>query len=86
VQLYGPGTGNVKPTGSAPLHVDAAAQAALLAVERGITGIFNMLKTTGLCRLKRPGELGWDPGFRIATREAAENILKARLIDVNALQ
>jgi nucleoside-diphosphate-sugar epimerase len=66
-QLYGPGTGNVKPTGSAPLHVDAAAQAALLAVERGITGIFNIAEDNGFVSIEKARrELGWDPGFRIA--------------------
>ena len=66
-QLYGPGTGNVKPTGSAPLHVDAAAQAALLAVEPGITRIFNIAEDNGFVSTEKARrELGWDPRFRIS--------------------
>jgi len=64
-QLYGPGTGNDKPTGSAPLHVDAAAQAALLAIERGTAGIFNIAEDSGFVSVEKARrELGWDPGFR----------------------
>jgi nucleoside-diphosphate-sugar epimerase len=41
-QLYGPGTGRDAPTGSCPLHVDAAARAALLAITRGRPGAYNI--------------------------------------------
>jgi len=67
-QLYGPGTGNDQASGSAPLHVDAAAHAALLAVERGKAGIFNIAEDSGFVSIaKARRELGWDPGFRIQT-------------------
>ena len=41
-QLYGPGTGAAASAGSAPVHVDAAAYAALLAVDKPVSGIFNV--------------------------------------------
>jgi nucleoside-diphosphate-sugar epimerase len=40
-RLYGPGTWNT-PNARAPLHVDAAAQAALLAVSKGAPGVYNI--------------------------------------------
>lgn len=46
-RLYGPGTGLDAPAGPAPLHVGAAAQAALLAVERGASGIYNIAEDDG---------------------------------------
>ncbi|HEY6365488.1 MAG TPA: NAD(P)-dependent oxidoreductase [Candidatus Binatia bacterium] len=52
-QIYGPGTGFDVATGWAPLHVDAAAHAALLAIERGKPGIFNIAEDTGYARLQR---------------------------------
>jgi nucleoside-diphosphate-sugar epimerase len=70
-QIYGPGTGFGEATGSAPLHVDAAAQAALLAIERAKPGIFNIAEDTGYVSItKVRRELGWDPGFRLRLREA----------------
>ncbi len=65
-QFYGPATGSAKPNGSAPVHVDAAAQATLLAIERTVTGIFNIAADTGFVSIaKARRELGWDPGFRL---------------------
>jgi nucleoside-diphosphate-sugar epimerase len=70
-QLYGPGTGNDEPKGSAPVHVDAAAHAALLVVHRAATGIFNIAEDTGLVSItKARRELNWHPGFRLG-REIA---------------
>jgi hypothetical protein len=41
--------------------------AAQLAVERGITGIFNIAEDNGFVSIEKARrELGWDPGFRIA--------------------
>jgi nucleoside-diphosphate-sugar epimerase len=69
-QIYGPGTGFDEATGSAPLHVDAAAQAALLAIEGAKPGIFNIAEDTGYVSIaKARRELGWDPGFRLRNRE-----------------
>lgn len=69
-QLYGPGTGNDKATGSAPLHIDAAAQAALLAIGCGEPGVYNIAEDTGFVSIaKARRELGWDPGFCLAVRK-----------------
>ncbi|MGO8919519.1 MAG: NAD-dependent epimerase/dehydratase family protein [Stellaceae bacterium] len=64
-RLYGPGTGFDRPGGAAPLHVDAAAEAALLAIDRARPGIFNIAEADGsVATEKARRELGWDPGFR----------------------
>jgi nucleoside-diphosphate-sugar epimerase len=65
--FYGPGTG--RDRGEAPpkgvLHVDAAAHAALLAVERGRPGIYNIAEDDGDVAIdKARAELGFDPGYR----------------------
>ena len=66
-QLDGPGTGRDEPTGPAPLHVDAAARAALLAIGRGNPGMFNIAEDDGYVSIaKALRELGFDPGFRLA--------------------
>ena len=64
-QIYGPGTGRSSPVGAAPLHVDAAAYAALLAVESRVSGIFNVAEPNAYAATgKACNELGWTPGFR----------------------
>lgn len=68
-QLYGPGTGVDRPTGEAPVHVDAAAHAALLAIDRARPGIYNIAEPAGLVAIdKARRELGWDPAFRSPDR------------------
>ena len=64
--LYGPGTG--ADAGADPaLHVDAAAYAALLAVEKGAQGAFNVAEPNNhVTTDKAVRELGWDAGFRLA--------------------
>lgn len=65
--LYGPGTGFDAPGKAGPVHVDAAAQAALLAVTRGAPGIYNIAEDDGTLSLdKARRELGWEAGFRLA--------------------
>jgi nucleoside-diphosphate-sugar epimerase len=65
-QLYGPGTGSDKPDGSAPLHVDAAAFAALLAVEQGAAGIFNIAEPGGEVAIdKAVSVLRWSADMRL---------------------
>src|SRR5215475_5292498 len=44
-RLYGPGTGKETPDKLMPLHVDAAAAAAALAIENGGPGIFNIAES-----------------------------------------
>jgi nucleoside-diphosphate-sugar epimerase len=65
-QLYGPGTWNTAQSGPAPLHVDAAAHAALLAIATQHAGVFNIAEEKGLVSSGRARRLlGWDPGFRL---------------------
>jgi nucleoside-diphosphate-sugar epimerase len=64
-QLYGPGTINADAKGACPVHVEAAAHAALLAIEKGRPGIYNIADdnpfvATAMARRN----LGWDPAFR----------------------
>ena len=47
-QLYGPGTWYDAPGRMPGLHVDAAAQAALLALSRGAPGIYNIADDDGV--------------------------------------
>jgi nucleoside-diphosphate-sugar epimerase len=65
-RLYGPGTwyeGGSSGPGS--LHVDAAAEAARLAVTRGAPGIYNIAEDDGAYAIdKARREFGFDPGFR----------------------
>jgi nucleoside-diphosphate-sugar epimerase len=61
-QLYGPGTGTDAPSGTSPVHVDAAARAALLAIDHGDPGIYNIAEPGGAVRIeKAEAALGWDP-------------------------
>ena len=63
--LYGPGTWSEGPSRKPPVHVDAAAQAALLAVTRGQPGIYNIADDEGTVSIaKARKELGFDPAFR----------------------
>lgn len=64
-RLYGPGTWNT-PNARAPLHVDAAARAASLAVTRGAPGIYNIAEDDGAVAIEKAcSELGFDPAFRL---------------------
>jgi Nucleoside-diphosphate-sugar epimerases len=64
-QLYGPGTWSAVAAGPVPVHVDAAAHAALLSVHRGGRGAYNIadpganVSSERACR-----ELGWNPAYR----------------------
>jgi nucleoside-diphosphate-sugar epimerase len=66
-RLWGPGTWADKPDGlAAPLHVDAAAHAAWLAIDRGPPGIYNIAEDDGaVSTLKAREFLGFDPAFRL---------------------
>ncbi len=65
-QLYGPGTGTGTPTGFIPLHVDAAAYAALLAIEKNAAGVFNIAEpNTYIATEKAQAQLGWHANFRL---------------------
>jgi nucleoside-diphosphate-sugar epimerase len=70
-RLYGPGTWSERPNGRAPLHVDAAAHAALLAVTRGLPGIYNIAEDDGAVMIdKARNELGFNPAFRLRNEKA----------------
>lgn len=59
-QLYGPGTGADHATGASPIHVDDAANAAWLALERSKGGIFNIAEDNAIVSTERAKrELGW---------------------------
>lgn len=65
-QIHGPGTGADAPRGAASLHVDAAAYAALLAVDKGAPGIFNIAEPNAYVTTdKARRELGWTADFRL---------------------
>ncbi|WP_421916473.1 NAD-dependent epimerase/dehydratase family protein [Mesorhizobium sp.] len=65
-QLYGPGTGREAPAGSAPLHVDAAAHAALLAIASAASGAINVSEAnTYVSTQKVVEELGWRADYRL---------------------
>ena len=66
-RLYGPGTGfdRAADEGCA-VHVDAAADAARLALERGAPGIYNVCEDDPrIANDKAIDALGWNPRFRI---------------------
>ncbi|RDU96211.1 NAD-dependent epimerase/dehydratase family protein [Trinickia dinghuensis] len=64
--LYGPGTGRDAPQGASPLHVEAAAWAALLAVQRSTGGVFNVAENGAeVTSEKAKRELGWRPDMRL---------------------
>jgi nucleoside-diphosphate-sugar epimerase len=64
-QLYGPGTHSDTPSNSAPVHVDAAAYAALLAIDHGKPGAYNIAQSNPHVRTdKARAEMGWDADFR----------------------
>jgi nucleoside-diphosphate-sugar epimerase len=65
-RLYGPGTGFEEAAGPGPVHVDAAAQAAALAVSHGGPGIYNIAEEDGtVASEKAKRELGWSANWRM---------------------
>jgi nucleoside-diphosphate-sugar epimerase len=65
--LYGPGTSSEQAQGQCPLHVEAAAHAAFLAIEQGRPGVYNVTDdNTFVSTAKAQQELGWNPAFRRA--------------------
>lgn len=64
-RFYGPGTLAAQPPKNGPVHIDAAAHAARLAVSRGAAGVYNVAEDDGTvdsCKALR--ELGWRADFR----------------------
>jgi len=65
--FYGPGTWTEGPVRKPSVHVDAAAQAAVLAATRGRPGIYNIADADGMVSVEKARrELGFDPSFRSA--------------------
>jgi nucleoside-diphosphate-sugar epimerase len=66
--LYGPGSGRDEPMKRPGVHVDAAARAALLSIDRAPAGsIFNVAEESAeISSEKAKKVLGWSPEFRIA--------------------
>ena len=70
--FYGPGTWYEVPPKPPSVHVDAAANAALLAVNRG-SGAYNIVEDDGaVSSVKARRELGSDPAFRVPEPLARE--------------
>src|SRR5450830_1435454 len=64
-QLYGPGTWNPEAKGVSPVHVDAAAHAVLLALQKEAVGVFNITEDNPeVSNAKARNQLGWSPTFR----------------------
>jgi hypothetical protein len=69
--LYGPGTWNEAASGAGYVHVDAAAWAAMLAIDRGAPGIYNIADDDGYASIqKATQQLGWSPNFRLSVRSS----------------
>jgi nucleoside-diphosphate-sugar epimerase len=65
-RLYGPGVGADTPPSAPSLHVDAAAYAALLAIDRGEPGAFNFADPNDeVSTDKATAALGWRADFRL---------------------
>ena len=63
--LYGPGTGFDSPIAPGSLHVDAAAQAARLAVSAGAPGLYNVAEPNGGADIARAiAAFSFDPSWR----------------------
>jgi nucleoside-diphosphate-sugar epimerase len=66
--LYGPGTGTPSIPDGPSLHVDAAASAALLAIEKNCSGAYNIADENGYLSIaKARRDLGFDARFRLDT-------------------
>jgi nucleoside-diphosphate-sugar epimerase len=64
-RFYGPGTWASAPSADTAVHVEAAADAARLALLRGNAGIYNVAEPGGTVSItKAVGQLGWSPAFR----------------------
>lgn len=64
-RLYGPGTGGDRATGAPSVHVDAAAHAAVLAVQKAARGIYNIAEDDGAVDSEKAvRELNWSATWR----------------------
>ncbi|WP_034297545.1 NAD(P)-dependent oxidoreductase [Herbaspirillum sp. RV1423] len=64
-QLYGPGTWNREPKGTSPVHVAAAAHAALLSLQNTSAGVFNITEDNAEASNEKARRvLDWSAAFR----------------------
>ncbi|MDQ0569701.1 nucleoside-diphosphate-sugar epimerase [Variovorax paradoxus] len=71
-QFYGPGTSTAGPKGPCPVHVEAAAWAAVLALRHARGGIFNIAEDNPeVSSEKAKRELGWHASMRLHQRLGA---------------
>lgn len=64
-RFHGPGTWHALASGEAPVHVEAAADAARRALTRGEPGIYNVAEEDGaVASAKARAALGWSAAFR----------------------
>ncbi len=64
-RFYGPGTWASSPPAGVAVHVEAAADAARLALGRGDAGVYTIAEPGGTVSIaKAVGQLGWSPAFR----------------------
>lgn len=65
-QLYGPGTSRGEPNGTCPVHVEAAAWAALLSLQSSEGGIFNIAEECETVSSEKAiRKLGWRATLRL---------------------
>ena len=70
--LYGPGTANAEAKGTSPVHVEAAAWAAVLALRYAQGGVFNIAeRSPDVSSEKAKRDLGWHPSLRLRLRQGA---------------
>jgi nucleoside-diphosphate-sugar epimerase len=71
-QLYGPGTGAPRANGASPLHVEAAAYAAFLALQRSSVGIYNIAEDNPVVSTEKAKHtLGWNADMRRPDQSSA---------------
>lgn len=64
-RFYGPGTWASSPLAGVAVHVDAAADAARLALQRGSAGVYNVAEPGGTVSIEKAvSQFGWSPAFR----------------------
>ncbi|HEY5808045.1 MAG TPA: NAD(P)H-binding protein [Povalibacter sp.] len=67
-RFYGPNTWSPTPSGEAPVHVEAAADAARRAMTHGGRGVYNIVEDDGVVSSQKAiRDLGWHSGFRVST-------------------
>ena len=81
-RLYGPGTWSDMSAPPPALHVDAAAQAALLAVTRGAPGIYNIADDDGAVSIdKAQARIGLSTSLRLQAMPLERLAEKARALE-----